>query len=357
MKRFVILVTAFFLCISGFVFAEESVLIDFADLVRNYDPENASQLDEAEDPKENMRTLIDFGEKAGTGFSAEEKRLMMTSLAVPNWEVELASSSQTITNMANSMTKQVTVNEDAQKEEYRGVNVMGIRIHFPTGDYNSWAIVRPPFEIPFYMQRTNIEQNDEGDYVLVSDPEDVNRTKFDNFGVVKNVGVLKSVSMNVLGLNYPMGCEIVLEDQNSREMSLFMGYLWFDGWRTLQWENPGYIAQVRDRELQRYPLYPRATPSVKLVGIRFLRDKEQIGGDFITYIKDISITYDKAVLDLDMDVNNEEVWGILENREEGRREAEFFRLGELQVLRALEKKKMHQVDNAGAGADEGGEEN
>ena len=80
------------------------------------------------------------------------------------------------------------------------------------------------------------------------------------------------------------------------------------------------------------------------MGIRFLRDKEQIGGDFITYIKDITVTYDRAVLDLDTDVNNEAVWGILSAREEARRTAEFERLGEIQVLRELEKKKMHKVE-------------
>jgi hypothetical protein len=307
--------------------------------------------DGGDNPSENLRTLIDFGEKAGTGFEDEEKKLMKTSLALPNWEVELASSSRTVFNQSNSLVKEVQVREDAKKEEYQGVTVMGIRVHFPMGDYNSWAMAHPPFEIPFYMQQSFIDADD--DYKLKSDPEDVGRTKFDNFGVVKNVGVLKSVSMNVLGLNYPMGCEVILKDQNNREMALFMGYLWFDGWRTLQWENPNYITDVQNRELRRFPLYPRATPAVKLVGIRFLRDKEQEGGDFITYIKDINITYDKAVLDLDTDVNNEEVWGILEQREESRREAEFFRLGEVQVLRALEKKKMH---NPEAEAEAGGAE-
>jgi hypothetical protein len=209
-------------------------------------------------------------------------------------------------------------------------------------------MVRPPFEIPVYMRKTTIAD----DGTVEEDKSDVNRTKFDTFGVVKNVGVIKSVSMNVLGLNFPMACEVIIKDHLNRERALFMGYLFFDGWRTLTWENPNYISEVRNREIQRFPLYPRATPSVKLMGIRFLRDKEQEGGDFITYVKDIRIVYDKAVLDLDTDVNNEEVWGILGEREESRRTSEFEKLGELQVLRALEKKKMHPVEEEGS--DEGG---
>ena len=328
MKRFVILLTALVICISAAVIAEESVLIDFNTLEVDYAPGGG-------DPTENEATLIDFSQKAGTGFSEEEKAMMKTSLALENWNVILASSSRTVYNQANSLAKAVPVREDAKK--FAGDTVLGVRVHFPLNDYNSWAMVEPPFEIPVYMKKTEI--GDDG--ALVPVEEDVNRTKFDGYGVVKNVGVIKSVSMNVLGLNFPMGCEVILKDHTNKELALDMGYLYFDGWRTLTWENPNYITQVRDRELRRFPLYPRATPSIKLSGIRFRRDKEQEGGNFITYVKDISVTYDKAVLDLDTDINNEEVWGILGEREESRRTAEFERLGEVQVLRALEKKKMH----------------
>lgn len=329
MKRFVILLTALVICLSAAVFAEEAVLIDFSTLEADYAPNGGDNATEHE------ATLIDFSQKAGTGFSEEEKALMKTSLALDNWNVVLASSSRTVFNQANSMAKGVPVREDAKK--FAGDMVLGVRVHFPLNDYNSWAMVEPPFEIPVYMKKTEVQE----DGTLQSVAEDVNRTKFDGFGVVKNVGTIKQVSMNVLGLNFPMGCEIILKDHNNRELALDMGYLYFDGWRTLTWENPNYITEVRNREIQRYPLYPRATPSVKLMGIRFRRDKEQEGGDFITYVKDIQITYDLAVLDLDTDINNEEVWGILGEREESRRTAEFERLGEVQVLRALEQKKMH----------------
>ena len=337
MKRIAILLTIGLILVGFTVFAEESVLIDFSQL------EADIAVGDAEDPNENEATIIDFADKAGTGFTEEEKAMMKTSLAINNWEVELASSSSTVFNLAHSMAKEVPVREDATR--YAGERVLGVRVHFPTEPYNSWAMVRPPFEIPFYMRKTTVQD----DGTVVPDPEDVQRTKFDGYGVVKNVGVIKSLSMNVLGLNYPHGVEIVLKDQDNREHSIFMGYLYFDGWRTLTWQNPNYITEVKDREIRRYPLYPKATPAMKLMGIRILRDKEQVGGDFITYVKDITMTYDKAVLTLDMDINNEEVWGILEQREESRRTAEFERLGEIQVLRTLERKKMHAVEEEADG--------
>lgn len=346
MKRIAILLTISLLFVSFAVFAEESVLINFSEL------EADIAVGDAEQPNENEATLIDFSDKAGTGFTAEEKAMMKTSLSLDNWEVQLASSSSTVFNLAHSTTKEVPVREDAKR--FAGENVLGIRVHFPTEDFNSWAMVQPPFEIPFYMRKTDVQE----DGTLVPDPEDTQRTKFDGYGVVKNVGVIKQISMNVLGLNYPHGVELVLKDQNNELKSIFLGYLYFDGWRTLTWQNPNYISEVKDRELRRYPLYPKATPAVKLMGIRFLRDAESVGGDFISYIKDVNITYDKAVLTLDMDVNNEDVWGILEQREESRRTSEFERLGELQVLRTLERKKMHQVQEEldGGGAATTGEE-
>jgi hypothetical protein len=69
----------------------------------------------------------------------------------------------------------------------------------------------------------------------------------------------------------------------------------------------------------------------------------QEGGDFISYVKDVTVVYDQAIIqDVDTDLNHEEVWGILSQREEERRNAELNRLGNLQVLRYLEEQKMHQ---------------
>ncbi len=334
MKRSVLLTLIALFCVSFSISAEEAVLIDFSTLAADY------ALGDAEEPNENEATLVDFGDKAGTGFTEEEKMLMKTSLALDNWDVDLASSSSTVMNMTLSIAKEVPVRDDAKR--FAGEKVLGVRVHFPTEPFHSWAIVQPPFEIPMYMQKTIVQQ----DGTMVPDEEDASGSKFDGYGVLKNVGVIKSLSVNVLGLNFPQGMEVVLKDQNNKTRSLFMGNLHFDGWRTLTWTNPNYIEDVRDREMRRYPLYPKATPSYNLQGIRFLRDKSQEGGDFITYIKDITMVYDKAVLTLDTDVNNEAVWGILQEREEARRNAEFRRLGEIQVLRHLERQKMHQEEEA-----------
>jgi hypothetical protein len=131
-----------------------------------------------------------------------------------------------------------------------------------------------------------------------------------------------------------------VEDQDGVQQTIFMDYLEFDGWRTLTWNNPNYIADVRNRELRKFPLYPKGTPYLKLDGFVIYRDSQQEGGDFVTYLKDVKITYDKALITTERDINDEAIWGIIQQRNEARRLAELKRLGGSQVLRFLEQQKM-----------------
>ncbi len=321
MKRFGILLCIVLVMAAFPVFAEESVLIDFAQLAAD------------RDDGENEATYIDFSDKAGAGFTEEEKGYMTTSLSLANWEIELASSSKTVVNRRYSYVLPAPVKDGATR--YGGETVLGARIHFPDEPYNSWAIVKPPFSIPAYEK---------------SDDQDAQGTKFDGYGVVKNVGVLKSVTVDILGKNFPNGFGVILEDQNHEQQNIFMGYLDFDGWKTITWNNPNYIEDVRDRELSKSPLYPKAAPNLKLAGLVFYKDAAQEGGDFITYVKDIVLTYDKAFLELQTDIDDEALWGILGEREEARRNSEYERLGNKQVLRYIEKQLMHAEDNAAGSA-------
>jgi hypothetical protein len=214
--------------------------------------------------------------------------------------------------------------------------IMGIRIHFPVEPFNSWAMVQPPFDIPAYADKDALQSGK----LVVADADKGKGEKFNGSGVVKNVGVLKSLSITVYGANFPNGIGVVVADQDGTESTLFMDYLQFDGWRTLTWNNPNYISDVRNRELRKFPLYPKGEPYLKLLGIVIYRDAAQEGGDFVTYIKNITITYDKAIIETQRDINDEAIWGILQQRTEARRLAELKRLGNIQVLRFLEQQKM-----------------
>jgi hypothetical protein len=334
MKRFFILLVIAIALMGTFVMADEEVLIDFGTLTADY-PE------QADTPSNNRATLVDFSIVAGSSFKAEEKAEMKTSLAINNWDVLLTSSSRTVINQAYSMTKEARVRDDA--DQFGGATVLGIRVHFPTEPFNSAAIIKPPFEIPAYADTTEVSQDDEGnDILIVPDEEKGKGNKFLKNGVVKNVGVLKSLSINVYGRNFPHTLAVTLRDQNNEDHQIKLGSLDFDGWKTLTWSNPNYISEVRDREVRKYPLYPASETMRKLSGFVIYRDASSIGGDFVTYIKDVSVVFDRAVLAVEEpDINDEDTWNIMQKREEARRNAELQRLGQLQVLRYLESKKMH----------------
>jgi hypothetical protein len=182
---------------------------------------------------------------------------------------------------------------------------------------------------------------DDGSVTAAEEPDPSAPSRFEgDYGVVKNVGNLKSVAVNVYGLNFPHGLSTILIDSTGAKKTIFMGYLNFDGWGELRWENPQYVTEVRNRELRLYPLYPEATPYVKFGGFLVQRDPAREGGDYIGYFKDVKIIYDKAVLDTERDIDDESTWGIITEREAAKATYEMEQFGQSQVLRYLESQKM-----------------
>jgi hypothetical protein len=283
-----------------------------------------------EDVTYNPQVLIDFSnlENTGVDFSnfpgaqAEGVESLVMDLSLPNWGVDLAPSSATPMNRVLSTTKAVPSNQ------MQG-NVLGVRVHFPNAPFNSWAKISPPFQIPFYA---DAEEDQEGE-----------GTQFVNKGVLRNVGTIRSVSVRVVGRNFPHGLSLTLQNEQNVEREMFMGYLDFDGWRTLVWENPNYITDVKQRDLRKTPLYPETMPSIKFNNFTIYRHGSNIGGDFVTYFKDVVMVYDLAILEQERDINDEEVWGILQDRRDAKRAAEMRRLGILQLLRRQEQIKMQHA--------------
>jgi hypothetical protein len=324
MKRMFILV-AIVLFAFGPLFAEEAVLIDFSKLTADIMPNTDNVL------TQNRATLMDYANVAGGSFTSEQKTAMKTSLAITNWEVVLASSSRTVGNMVLSYT--------AEAPSKQWGMVMGLRVHFPVEPFNSWAIVKPPFEIPAFEPQANVD--DDGNIEPADDNNGITGpSRFeDGYGVIKNVGTIKSVAVNAYGLNFPHGFSAIIIDNQGIEKQVFMGYLNYDGWGELRWDNPAYIQEVRNRDLRLYPLYPTSTPFVKFGGFMIQRDAAKEGGDFIGYFKDVKVIYDKAVLDTDRDIDDESLWRIIQDRETARKIWEMERFGQNQVLRYLEQQK------------------
>jgi len=326
MKKMLILVVIASL-VGGSLFANEAVLIDFGLLAADYRVSaNGEEEENGDDtPNENRATLMDFSNVRFAGsFTEEQRRMMRTSLAIENWEVDLAPSARTIFNATRSFTR------EASSRRYG--TVMGVRVHFPLDPFHSWALVRPPFEIPAFEPREENGENGNG-----NGNNGNGGTRFENgFGVVKNVGTLRSVAVTVHGMNFPHSLNVVLLDHNGNRRSVPMGNLHFDGWAQLQWDNPAYIQEVRNRDLRILPVYPDSMPFVKFGGFEIRRDASHRGGDFITYFREVRILFDKAVLDTDRDIDDEGLWGIIQERETARRVWEMERFGQDQIMRHIE---------------------
>jgi len=325
----IIILLVISLASAGMLFADEAILIDFSKLTADIRV-RIDESDQSNTPNQNRRTVMDYGQVAGGTFTPAQRALMKTSLAIENWDVVFNASSQTIQNMENSFTR------EAPSRQWG--TVMGVRIHYPLGPHFSKAIIRPPFEIPAYEPMADI--SDDGIILGATSDGIIGPSRFEEeFGVVKNVGTIRSVAVNVYGLNFPHGLNTILLDSDGNEKTVFMGYLNFDGWAELTWNNPQYIFEVRNRDLRLFPLYPHTMPFVKFGGFRVDRDADHIGGDFITYFKDVKIIYDRAVLDADRDINDEAVWGIINQRETAKKVFEMERFGQAQILRFLDSQR------------------
>ncbi|MBN2875615.1 MAG: flagellar filament outer layer protein FlaA [Spirochaetales bacterium] len=348
MRRPLALIAAIlFIASASVVFADEAVLIDFsllgADIIE--DPLQPGVM------TQNRASMMDFSTVAGASYTEEQKKQMAISLAIANWDVVLSSSARTNTRQSLSYAREAKIAQEAK--QFPGSTVFGVRVNFPLEQFNAWARIQPPFEVPAFEPKADIDdagvitpKTDAQD----SDPVNASMSRFEGsydaetkitkaLGVVKNVGVIKSVAVNVKGLNFPHGLSLIFKDNDGVEHVMFMGYLNFDGWRELRWDNPQYISDVRNRELRIDPLYPRSSPFVKFAGFLITRDAAAIGGDFVTYVKDVKILYDKAVLEPVRDIDDEAIWGIVGQKEDDRKRLESQRFGASQVMRYIEKMK------------------
>ncbi|GHU06810.1 flagellar filament outer layer protein [Spirochaetia bacterium] len=328
MKRIFILVTIVLFSV-GTMFADEKVLIDFSKLTADI-----TTSEDSEAPDQNQQTVMDFSGSVGGSYQAQAEALK-TSLAITNWEVVLGSSSRTVTNIALSYTV------EAPSKQWD--TVLGVRIHFPLDPYNSTARIVPPFSIPAY----DYNQADESGELSPAEPSE-DGTKIsrfeDGYGVIKNVGTIKAIAVNVYGLNFPHSLSVIIYDQDGNEKIIPIGSLAYDGWRELTWSNPQYVSQVRNRELRIFPLYPYSTPYIRFGGFQVQRDGANIGGDFIAYFKDVKVIYDQAVLETERDIDDEGIWSIITERESGRQKYEMSQFGQAQVQRYLDAQRQAKED-------------
>ncbi len=244
------------------------------------------------------------------------------------WLVSLNSSANIMPNIALSYVTNATSTKYG--------NVMGIRIHYPVEAWNSYASIAPPYAMSLYAVEAAAEEGDSSVNMFV-----------DGKGVITNVQTIRRVASYVYGRNFPIAYYINLADQDGAITSYPMGYTYFNGWKQLQWVNPNYLADAEHRVLKREPLYPKLFPSVRFDSMVFYRPKTTVGGDFVTYVKDITVEYEPAFVGTEEDINDEATWGIIQTESERRARLNADRVEEMRVLRAIEDARRAQLEESG----------
>lgn len=238
-----------------------------------------------------------------------------------NWSVELCSSANTVQNNMYSYCRPVT-----SESNFGGpTTVLGIRVHFPAWRFLSWAMVKPPFE--FFVNYDN------GQFVNEKTEGEMNSLPM---GVLVNVGKIKAVMVWVYGLNYPHQIALRLKDREGRIQEYFVTSTYYEGWRRPSWINPDYAPDIRDRAIERIPLYPLSYPYIKLDSFIIYKPETSTGGDYITYVKDVTIEFERALIKESLDINDESVWNILSDQQLDRRVTELRQVSETLYLRNQE---------------------
>jgi len=291
-----------FFCMTNASAVITRTLIDFS----KYDENVKAQFPE---PEESYITNVDGFPKVVVGYR---------DYMLENWRVELNESADMINNRINSFCKPVM--------SQRFSTTLGVRVHFPGWNNNSYAVIKPPFFIKIYD--TN------GQFANAEN------------GVMPNVAEIKSLSIWVNGRNYRVGIAIRLKDRFENIHEFFFGWLYFDGWRKLIYTNPNFTERISSKTLSREPLYPFDIPYYSLDSIIVYRPAGQLGGDFVTYIKSVEMEYTPYIVDSEVtqDIKDEQVWGIITARTKKRMDIENMKFTEDLYLYQQEKKRM-QISN------------
>lgn len=298
----------FIVIIAACLFSLEAILIDFNNL------EN---------------TTIDFSRYAKS-ISVNEELIqeMKIDLNPDRWSVKVNSSSATMKAIHKSYVFPIK-NSMAFKEKV----VLGIRIFFPERHANSYAIIEPPFDIPIYYD----------------DPKNITGqgNLFLNKGVVRNVGVVRRLSVLALGNNFRYSLYVRVKDHKGEEKDVFIGYMDYQGWKTKSWLNPNldFDLSMREYDKRRRPHYPDEYPHLKFVYLMVQRNESEVTGNFVSMIKEIKVEYDEAIISTGItEDNQEEIFGIYQEELVERVKAEMNNIDKQIYLKWAEKKKMHKEE-------------
>ena len=295
------------------------IWIDFGSLPSGYLPTAGQPYTRQYDPapiQEGDETVVDYSNvydpSSGTfknmlpsRFSGEEYQQMRVSLALDRWQVKLSSSSNFLENRNSSQVLAYQIKETSSR--FAGEQLMAVHFTLPTLRIHSEVRIVPEFSIPAYSLPIGADLQQE-----ISQPASQRLGQFLGKGVLRNVGPIRSIIATVYGRRFPISLTLEADHTDLGPKSYPMGSLQFSGWQDMIWNNANYIEDVRKRSYTDQPDYPRGMASMTLSSIRLDRTNQAVdaaSSEFVFYIKEIRVVYDKGVSEtFDSEIDDEQIW-------------------------------------------------
>jgi hypothetical protein len=262
--------------------AQEHILIDFSLLGADF---------EFEGVRENKATLtaVDTVEMYSPITNAKNR---FTSLAPNKWIIlflpsGLATEAAWVRETPVDSTALLSTSPSLNKTP---VSVFEIKIDFsraPTG--TTAALLLPSFAIPPAADKTVLK---DGNLVVPDNGKGLHR-KFDSNGMLRNVAVLKTISIAINASRVDNQFGIVLRDNDGQNTIYSMGALDFEGWHRVVYANPEYIKQLVLRET-RAGFGPVAADisTLRFNGLLIYASQSNPRAAVTIQIKEVSLRYD-----------------------------------------------------------------
>lgn len=156
---------------------------------------------------------------------------------------------------------------------------------------------------------------------------------------IENISNFKTIKLDYTSFRYISGISLIFEDYKGNKIIKPIGSTeLLDGEHTLEWNNPNYIENVKDRNIVLKPLYPYNQADLFLTEIRFHINNGQYN---VQRIKSLQIVYDKDNNSGEEYINDLETQFGLNSKEEEIRNNKSNKLREeKKMLEDMEKSLM-----------------
>ncbi|MBN2441576.1 MAG: hypothetical protein JXJ04_09515 [Spirochaetales bacterium] len=123
--------------------------------------------------------------------------------------------------------------------------------------------------------------------------------KIDGYGLIRNIGALKSITIIARSNEDDEKISIILADEEEQDTLFFIEGFRENQWRSLVYNNPDYIRDVRNLNSREFSPGVSILPHLLFKGLVIYKPEKNKDQKVILLVQSIALNYDKAYLDYD----------------------------------------------------------